>query len=58
MRSRLSHIAWSIATNQSGVSRGYFTAKTADEINTKLIEMLAREAVHSEWSSLVSHVRR
>jgi D-beta-D-heptose 7-phosphate kinase / D-beta-D-heptose 1-phosphate adenosyltransferase len=37
-----------IATNQSGVGRGYFTARMADDINARLIELLAAEAVPIE----------
>jgi histidinol-phosphate phosphatase family protein len=37
-----------IATNQSGVGRGYLTARMANAINTRLIELLTAEAVPVE----------
>lgn len=37
-----------VATNQSGVGRGYFTEAEADAVNIRLAEILAREAVRIE----------
>ncbi|MEM7620829.1 MAG: HAD family hydrolase [Pseudomonadota bacterium] len=47
------HLA--IATNQSGIGRGYFTLETLNAIHKRLLEMLAFENVHIETIAFCPH---
>lgn len=44
-----------IVTNQSGIARGYFTRETADAVNDRLVEMLARHGISFAHIAVCPH---
>ncbi|MBR9825214.1 MAG: HAD family hydrolase [Alphaproteobacteria bacterium] len=44
-----------IVTNQSGIGRGYFDRETADAVNARLVDMLARHGIEFAHIALCPH---
>lgn len=55
---RLSKAGWTlaVATNQSGIARGYYDLATLESMHARLRELVAEQGVNSGWWSTVPMV--